>query len=146
MPTPADRAAGADDPAFGRGFGQLRGPLHWPSLTTRERDTALAVLREWVRHLTGRFGLDARVIPPCWDRHPPLVEVLSALRDHERGCYADSAAPTAGVEFIRALYDVKRILTDAVARTGCTAGEHREDRAWGIHAPAPIGTAGTQGS
>ena len=117
-----------DDPAFGRDFGQLRGPLHWPSLTSTEADQALSSLREWVEQLAARFALDTRVIPPCWEHHPALVETLSALRDHERGCYADSASPTAGIDFVRALHDTRHILTELVARTGCTPNEHRDDR------------------
>ncbi len=145
MPTPGEPSPREDDPALGRGFGQLRGPLHWPSLTARERDAALPVLREWVEHLIERFALDARVLLPCWEQHPALVEVLSALRDHERGCYADTAAPTAGIEFIRAVYDVRRILTDTVARTGCTVRDHRDDRPWitpGTNLPDPAAPQG----
>lgn len=117
-----------DDPAFGRDFGQLRGPLHWPSLTSSEADQALSSLREWVEQLAARFALDTRVIPACWDRHPAVVETLSALRDHERGSYADSASPTAGIDFVRALHDTRHILTELVSRTGCTPHEHRDDR------------------
>ncbi len=117
--------------SLGRDFGQLRGPLRWPSLTCAEAAEALASLQEWVQRLVARFGLDQRVVPPCWARHPGLVETLSALRDHERGSYADSASPTAGMDFIRALHDARRILTESVARTGCTAHEHRDDRSPG---------------
>ena len=115
-----------DDPTFGRAFGQLRGPLHWPSLTSGETAESLATLTDWVRQLVERFGIDHRAIPPCWACHPGLVEVLSALRDHERGSYADTASPTAGIDFVRALHDARQILTDLVARTGCTVHEHRD--------------------
>ncbi|EWT03732.1 hypothetical protein N864_19005 [Intrasporangium chromatireducens Q5-1] len=72
-----------------------------------------------------------------------MVEILAALRDHERGCYADTAAPTAGMEFIRALYDARRVLEDLVSRTGCTPFEHRADRPWaalGSSAASPART------
>ena len=114
--------------SLGRDFGQLRGPLHWPSLTRAESAEALESLEEWVRHLVTRFALDHRVVPPCWTHHPTLVETLSALRDHERGSYADSASPTAGMDFVRALRDARHILTETVSRTGCTAREHRDER------------------
>jgi hypothetical protein len=42
-----------------------------------------ADLRDWVDHLVDRFGLETRVIPPCWYRHNTVVEALSALRDHQ---------------------------------------------------------------
>jgi hypothetical protein len=117
-----------DHYTLGRDFGQLRGPLHWPSLTRAEAAEALASLEEWVRQLVARFALDVRSVPPCWTRHPALVEILSALRDHERGSYADTAAPTAGIDFIRALHDATHILGETVARAGCTAHEHRHER------------------
>jgi hypothetical protein len=116
---------GADP--FERTFGQLRGPIHWPSLTGEEAGAHLETLREWVESLVRRFAIEPRTIPPCWHQHPAHVEILSALRDHERADYADTASPTAGLEFIRALHDVQLLLTDQVAKTQCSLNAHRDD-------------------
>jgi hypothetical protein len=86
-------------------------------------------LREWVEHLVDRFGLDIRVVPPCWYRHNTLVEALSALRDHERICFAPSASPTAALDWFRALREIEHRLTQACARTQCSVNEHRPDAA-----------------
>src|ERR1019366_2236542 len=108
-------------------IGDLRGPTHWPSLLPDEAPQAWDDLREWVEHLVDRFGLDIRVVPPCWYRHNTLVEALSALRDHERICFAPSASPTAALDWFRALREIEHRLTQACARTQCSVNEHRPD-------------------
>jgi hypothetical protein len=114
-------------------FGQLDGPVHFPSLTERERERALAQLRVWVQLLVQRFGIEPRVIPPCWEQHNGMVEALLALRDHERACYADSASPTAAVEWFRAFREVEMRLTELAGQTQCSIHEHRLTaiQAWG---------------
>lgn len=118
--------------SFEQAFGQLGGPLHWPSLSPAEADAALEELAPWVEALVLRFAMEPRVIPPCWAKHRAMVEVLSALRDHERASYAETAALTAPVDWMRALHDAKVMLTDATAKTQCSIGEHRDGllRSW----------------
>jgi hypothetical protein len=93
---------------------------------------AWADLRVWVECLIDRFALETRVVPPCWYRHNALVEALSALRDHERMSFAPNAFPTGAVDWLRALREVERVLTEACARTQCSVNEHRPDppRTW----------------
>ena len=114
-----------------RGF-HCWAPTHWPSLLPEEARQAWADLRNWVEHLVDRFGLEARVVPPCWYRHNTLVEALSALRDHERISFAPSASPTAAVDWFRALREIEHRLSEASARTQCSVNEHRPDppRTW----------------
>ena len=125
-------AAANDEPLdfgvdpFDRTFGQLRGPIHWPSLTAQEAVSRMSELRDWVRLLVTRFGLEPRTLPPCWARHPAMVEILSALRDHERASYADTAPPTAGMDWLRALREAHLLLAETGARTQCTAQAHRD--------------------
>ena len=107
-------------------FGQLTGPVHLPSLSGVVRERAKAELREWVADLVRRFCVDARAIPPCWEKHSGMVEALLALRDHERACFAQSAAPTAAVDWLRALQDVTHLLRELNAVTQCTMREHRD--------------------
>lgn len=115
-----------EDP-FERTFGQLRGPVHWPSLTLDEARDRMLQLDEWVGQLVRRFAIEPRIIPPCWARHGALVEILSALRDHERAAYADTASPTAAVDFVRALHDSQLFLAEHVAKTQCSIAGHRDD-------------------
>ena len=72
------------------------------------------------------------VIPPCWQLHNGMVEVLSALRDHERASYADTASPTAAVDWLRALREVEARLHELASTTQCTAHAHRDSiaRVW----------------
>jgi hypothetical protein len=77
--------------------------------------------------LISRFALDTRVIPPCWPRHNALVEALSALRDHERASYHQTAPPTAAVDWLRALRDVEALLRSIAAQTQCTTQTHRSE-------------------
>ena len=91
-----------------------------------------SVLRAWVGSVFGRFALEARVVRPCWYRHNARVEALSALRDHERICFAPNASPTAAVDWFWGLREVEHRMSEACARTQCSVNEHRPDppRAW----------------
>jgi hypothetical protein len=102
------------------------GPLHVPSLTARERDAVMPDLRVWVDRLVDRFALDTRVIPPCWEQHNGMVEALSALRDHERGSYDADADPRSAVDWLRALREVRALLTELAALTQCSVHQHRD--------------------
>ena len=68
---------GFDADLYGRAFGQLDGPVHWPSLTTAERAARTVELRDWVRELVARFDIDVRVIPAFWQLQNWMVEGLS---------------------------------------------------------------------
>lgn len=111
----------------GGGVDQTGPPVHWPSVLPEDAGQEWEALRCWVERLIDRFGLDARTIPPCWYRHNTQVEALQALRDYERGCYNPTAPPTAGVDFLRALTEVRRFLVEAAGRTQCTINDHRDD-------------------
>ena len=100
-------------------------PVHVASLTGFGYRSLLHDLTEWVEALVARHSIDIRTIPPCWARHPAIVEALSALRDHERGSFAANAPPGAAVDWLRALHDVLGLVRDHAALTGCTASEHR---------------------
>jgi len=117
---------------FEKTFGQLAGPIHWPSLTETEEVSALADLREWVEQLVDRFAIEVRVIPPCWYRHNGMVEALSALRDHERISFSDHGSPAGAVDWFRAFRDIEARLMDIAARTQCSVQQHRDDvgRTW----------------
>ncbi len=131
-----------DGQLYGPGFGELASPVHWPSLTAEEREIRTAELQDWVDRIVARFALDTRVVPPCWLRHNGMVETLSALRDHERASYADSAPATAAVDWLRALRDVESLLRDLAGKTQCSTQAHRSE----LPRPArPVQPAHTDG-
>ena len=113
-------------------FGDQYSPTHWPSLLPDEARQAWVDLRGWVEALVDRFGLETRVVPPCWYRHNALVEALSALRDHERISFAPNASPTAAVDWFRTLREIELRLGEVCAGTQCSVNEHRPDpsRSW----------------
>lgn len=125
-----DQPMSFDTDEIEQAFGRLAGPTHLPSLTARERQRFLAEqLTPWVEQLVARFDLDTRMIPPCWARHNGMVEALSALRDHERACYSETAAPTSALDWFRALREIEARLVDQGAGTRCSITEHRESPA-----------------
>lgn len=126
-------------------FGMDAAPVHWPSLTPAESAEQLAALSAWVRALVRRFSIEPRIVPPCWNRHPGMVEALSALRDHERGAFTDDAPPGAAVDFLRAVRDIECFLAEQAAKTQCSAGMHRPPmlQEWATgedpeHGPDPV--------
>ena len=106
-------------------FTDVSGPTHWPSLLPDDAPQAWADLRDWVEALVDRFGLETRIVPPCWYRHNTLVEALTALRDHERICFAPNASPTGAVDWFRALL---RIRLSSSASPWCCAAASRSRR------------------
>jgi hypothetical protein len=114
---------------FTAGLGDLQGPTHWASLLPDEARQSWAELRAWVEDLVDRFALETRVVPPCWYRHNTLVESLSALRDHERICFAPNASPSGAIDWFRAVGEVEQRMIQACARTQCSINQHRPDPA-----------------
>jgi hypothetical protein len=101
-------------------------PVHWPTLTAEEVQLEWPALREWVDQLLDRFPHCVRV-PTCWWRHNDLVELFSALRDHERASFASTAPASAAAEWHRAFRDVELRAEMWIKRFTCTipGREHR---------------------
>ena len=125
-----DPAPEFDTDPIERSFERLAAPKHVPSLTRREHERFITQdLTPWVRQLVNRFDLDIRVVPPCWARHNGMVEALSALRDHERSSFSETAAPTAALDWFRALAEIEGRLIALGAATRCSVTEHRDNPA-----------------
>lgn len=122
-------------------------PVAWSGLPAAERPGQWAALDGWVRWLAGRYALDPREIPPCWYRHGPLVEELSALRTAHVAAYDSRAQPTAPADWHHTLAATRSRLHDWVARTGCRPAEHRHDKPqpWADAQPPAAYTAGLSG-
>ena len=79
----------------------LEGPLFWPEIPAAEARAEWEELRAWAHRLVARYDLDSHVVPACWYRHNHSVAALAALRDCERGFFAATAPPCAGVDWQR---------------------------------------------
>jgi hypothetical protein len=109
-------------------------PLYVPRIPGRDYPEAMSELREWVEELVERFGhLDHTVIPVCWWRHRGHVEILQALRDHERVSYADTAAGTAGMSWQRELFFAEARLREWTGYFGCASGHKDPIRQVRVH-------------
>ncbi len=100
-------------------------PVCWPVLSDQERHDAAEDLKDWVRWLVDRYGLDQRSVTPCWTMHEELVEEVSALRTAWIACYTfpfDGSAPLA---WHASFAEARARLSDWVSRNGCRPGEHR---------------------
>jgi hypothetical protein len=81
-------------------------PVHWPTLSADEAAYEWEDLRRWVQEYEQRYPSPA-VVPECWYRHTNFVELLTALRDHERASYARAAPGTAAMEWHQARYQAE---------------------------------------
>lgn len=77
----------------------LRRPIVWAQLAPHDADHLWQQLGTWVGWLRGRYPL-ARKVPPCWWRHPELVEEITALWLAWREAYTEKDAPlSAGADW-----------------------------------------------
>lgn len=60
----------------------------WAGLSPEQREVAWQDLGRWVGWLVSTYGMGEEVIPPCWPRHPELVEELRVLREWHRDVYS----------------------------------------------------------
>jgi hypothetical protein len=97
-------------------LGNVSGPLDWRAVRTRNAAAEWAALRGWV-------------LPPCWYRHPALVDVLTALRDHQRGAFDPMQPLSAATEWQRVFRDLEPRLRDWASRTRCSNSAHRDELA-----------------
>jgi hypothetical protein len=107
--------------AEGMDLPDLDGPLFWPGVAAEDASAEWSSLRRWVERLVARFDLDYHCVPRCWYRHNGIVEALAALRDHERVSYSDTAAPSAAVDWHRALRDIESRLREWTGSLACGA-------------------------
>jgi hypothetical protein len=103
------------------------GPVNWRTLAPDDAAAAWVALRDWVDWFRIEYGYDHRIVPPCWYRHPAMVSLLSALRDHWTCAYDPLNTPTGASEWHRVLQQLEPRLREWAARTGCSTGSHRPD-------------------
>lgn len=120
------RLFAADGPSDLEDNELFEGPLYWPGVAAANIAAAFTELREWVQALLDRYEhLDHRAIPPCWWRHPGHIEALQALRDHERGTFAESSPPQAATSWQREFQFTETRLREWTAYYGCDQTNHK---------------------
>ena len=102
-------------------------PIDWRRVSCDEAPLLWAALDTWVRWLVARYSLEHRDVPPCWFRHPALVEELSALRTAHVDAFHPAHPPGGPADWHTTLSNTRVRLRDWAARTGCKPGAHRED-------------------
>jgi hypothetical protein len=98
----------------------------WDNATVERVVREWQTLSDWVPWLVDRYMLDHRTIPPCWFRHGPLVDLLSALHDKWRFCHDPAADASLPIEWQRSLREFEPRLRDFTSRTGCSRDQHRD--------------------
>lgn len=100
-------------------------PYDLSVLEDEARLERMAVLVDWVGWMVEHYGLE-RLVPPCWWRHPAMVEELNALELAWSAAYGadepDKEAP------LRWHEDFQKT-RDRIAewdRQGCAASGHRD--------------------
>ena len=138
---------GADDAALAEMLRGAGGPTSWRAISAHAAPGHWRDLRDWVEWFRVEFGLDHRVVPPCWYLHRALVNVLSALRDHWLSAYDPMGSPLGPADWHRGLMPLEMRLREWASRTGCTIGEHRadvsmvyppDDEVWAAHVAADV--------
>jgi hypothetical protein len=97
----------------------------WRHLDAGTAEDELERLDGWVTWITDRYGLDHKVIPPCWKNHGAVLEELSALRTFWESSYQDDAGPSEPLAFHRDLTLAVRRLREWTSLLGCTRTAHR---------------------
>ena len=99
----------------------------WRDLDQATAAKELEQLADWVTWIVQRYGLDHKVIPPCWADHGCLVEELSALHTFWQACYLEDASPSDPLGFHRDLDLALRRLREWSSRLGCSRTSHRPE-------------------
>jgi hypothetical protein len=121
----------------GGDFDEFGGPIYWPTREPEQAEFDWPALAAWVHRLRERFPHTTGRIPDCWYRHNDLVEVLLALRDHERVSYSSTAPASAAVEWHRAFRDMEVRWDGWIKRFTCTVpGRGHQDLDLGAREPA----------
>lgn len=97
----------------------------WRDLDDTERRRLLAEVADWLTWLVGRYPLAAS-IPPCWHRHPEMVEeIIAAHRAWAAAYRSPGASPTAPAEWHeRWLPGLEQRLTGRWKSRRCDDGHH----------------------
>ena len=107
-------------------------PWNWRCMPAPVAQVAMSALTEWVDWLRHRYPV-ARTLPPCWRRHPELIEELSALHWAWRAAFhGDEARPSAPADFHG--HYLPGVL-DRVRRWGVHCGDVHDPRAEGVYGP-----------
>lgn len=106
----------------------LPSPVKWYTLVYDDAVPVWNNLIPWVHWLVQRFAIPAKVVPPCWHGHEPIVEELAAIWTAYEVLYDPTSPGSAAPSWLRELELALGRIRAVVATTGCTPREHRPDR------------------
>ncbi|GEM_PF-2904728 len=107
---------------------ELPAPVDWMSLSVREWPDELGRLRLWVGQIVTDWALPSKIVPPCWEQHASMVQLLGALRDAYDTLYHEMQPGTGSVDWQRYWSWARSELASIAAGQRCTATEHFPDR------------------
>jgi len=94
-------------------------PLNWIGLEAVRRRHELRRLRPFVAELVAMWEVPATVVPACWERHDPIVFVLSSVRDAHDAAFADAQPGSASSDWLRVWQWALAWLGDLTSTTAC---------------------------
>src|SRR5690606_22327414 len=104
--------------------------INWRVLSDPNARDAWARLREWVEWFSVRYDVPISTVPPCWWKHPSLVEELSALHTAHTAAFDASDTGFRPISWHERLTLAMPRLTRAYAG-GCTRGHSpHKPRSW----------------
>jgi hypothetical protein len=114
------------------------GEYCWKGLRAAQQQSLWKDVADWVGWLVGRYQLQERV-PPCWVRHPPMVEELTALYAGWQHAYlaGTDASGFAPLDWLTHLSHALTRLREWDELGCATAGVHREPYPVRWHGESP---------
>lgn len=95
-------------------------PFWWARSTAAMRQEALAFTITFTEWVIAVWGWDAKLLPPCWVRHPDIVAEMSALGMAHVALHSKDN-PGGPVQWLLYLDYERRRLADNNAAAGCAS-------------------------
>lgn len=98
--------------------------INWRVADQRQAAAQMEPLREFVDWLIATYNVQPSVIPPCWWKHPALIQELYALHAFHAMAF-DSQDPGQGpIGFQERWFMARSRLSEYTNDTGCTGSAH----------------------
>jgi hypothetical protein len=127
---------------------------NWRRLTDQDAPAVWNELRDWVEWFTVRFDIPVSTVPPCWWKHPRLVEELSGLHTAHIAGYDHTDSGLGPIDWLERLATAMPRLTRAYAG-GCSRGhtdpkprswaDATDEQEWTVWAQSAHTSRGTPG-
>lgn len=110
-------------------------PAEWDVLDDELAAARWRAFEDWVQWLIWRFEMNAKAIPDCWPRHPPVVEELTALwQAWDKSTLSGGDAP---LNWLALLEQCRSRLQGTWAHDCANGHQSRAPRLWQPHGNRP---------